>query len=175
MISKRQNVFETNSSSTHSLTLVSRSHKNMYSLSEGGYLEAGFGDYYSECTYEDYYTVEDKLRFVLTLLASFYYEVKLHENVKKTGKWHSVEYTTQKELKSLPEFQEIQRLVKIKIPNCKGLRFRKNSFLETGEVAGGMDTHHHQECHNLSSYLKKNGITLEQLLFSPNIEISMNR
>jgi hypothetical protein len=53
--------------------------------------------------------------------------------------------------------------------------FSKNSFLETGEVAGGMDTHHYQECHNLSSYLKKNGITLEQLLFSPNIEISMNR
>ena len=37
-----------------------------------------------------------------------------------------------------------------------------------------MDTHHHQECNNLKMYLKKNGITLEQFLFSPNIVIQMN-
>ena len=174
MKSIRQNVFETNSSSTHSLTLVSRSHKNMYSLSENGYLEAGFGDYYSECTYEDYYTVEDKLRFVLTLLASFYYEHKRNEYFKRTNKWQYIEYTTQKELKSMEEFKEIQKLVKKNIPNCKGLRFRKNSFNEKGEVVGGLDTHHHHECNNLNSYLKKNGITLEQFLFSPNIVIQMN-
>ena len=174
MKSIRKSTFETNSSSTHSLTLVQKCGKNSYSLSENGYLEAGFDDYYSEYTYEVYSTVEDKIKFLLTLLASFYYEGKLQENFNKTGKWRRVEYTTQKELKSMPEFKEIQKLVKKNIPNCKGLRFKKNSFLETGEVSGGIDSHHHHECSNLNSYLKKNGVTLEQFLFSPHIVIQMN-
>lgn len=174
MKSIRKSVFETNSSSTHSLTLVQKSSKNMYTLSENGYLEAGFDDYFSECSYDVYSTVEEKLRFLLTLLASFYYEYKRNEHFKQTGKWLYGQYTTQKELKSMEEFKEIQKLVKKNIPNCKGLRFRKNSFNENGEVAGGIDTHHHHECHNLNSYLKKNGITLEQFLFSPHIVIQMN-
>ena len=174
MKSVRESTFETNSSSTHSLTLVQKCGKNNYTLSENGYLEAGFDDYYSECSYEVYSTVEEKLRFLLTLLASFYYEMKLKENYNKTGKWYRVEYTTQKELKSMDEFKEIQKLVKKNIPDCKGLRFRKNSFNEKGEVTGGIDSHHHHECSNLKSYLKKNGITLEQFLFSPHIVIQMN-
>ena len=80
MISIRKSVFETNSSSTHSLTLVQKSSKNMYTLSENGYLEAGFDDYFSECSYDVYSTVEEKLRFLLTLLASFYYEYKRNEH-----------------------------------------------------------------------------------------------
>ena len=51
MVSIRKYVFETNSSSTHSLTLVSKSTKNMYSLTDTGYLEAGFDDYFSEAAY----------------------------------------------------------------------------------------------------------------------------
>ncbi len=146
----------------------------MYTLSESGYLEAGFDEYYSEFYYDTYSTVEEKLRFLLTLLSSFYYGFKQNEAFKKTGRWVNVQYTTQKELKSLPEFKEIQKLVKKNIPNCKGLRFRKNSFLVSGEVSGGMDSHHHQDCSNLQSYLKKNNVTLEQFLFSPNIIIQMN-
>ena len=175
MKSIRNSVFETNSSSTHSLTLVQKSSKNIYTLSENGYLEAGFDDYFSEFSYDVYSTVEEKLRFLLTLLASFYYEYKRNEYFKQTGKWIYGQYTTQKELKSMEEFKEIQRLVKKNIRGCKGLRFRKNSFDEKGEVTGGIDTHHHQECHNLKSYLQKNGVTLEQFLFSPNIVIQMNR
>ena len=174
MVSIRKYVFETNSSSTHSLTLVSKSTKNMYSLTDTGYLEAGFDDYFSEYSYDVYSTVEEKLRFLLTLLTSFYYEYKRNEYYKQTGKWLYGKYTTQKELKSMEEFKEIQRLVKKNIPGCKGLRFRKNSFNENGEVSGGIDSHHHQECHNLKSYLNKNGISLEQFLFSPNIVIQMN-
>ena len=66
MKSIRNNVFETNSSSTHSLTFVSKGSKIKYKLSESGYLEAGFDDYILESTYECYTTVEEKLRFVLT-------------------------------------------------------------------------------------------------------------
>lgn len=175
MKSIRQNVFETNSSSTHSLTFTGSYNRKIYKLSENGYLEAGFDNYFSECTYDTYYTVEDKLRFLLTLISSFYYEKKYREYYDKNKVWRHIEYTTQKELKSTEEFKEIQALVKQKIKGCKGLRFRRDSFLETGEVNGGVDTHHHQECSNLKMYLKKNGITLEQFLFSPNIVIQMNR
>ena len=175
MKSIRNNVFETNSSSTHSLTFVSKGSKIKYKLSESGYLEAGFDDYILESTYECYTTVEEKLRFVLTLLASFYYEYKVKSHYQKTGKFGYVGYTTKKELQSLDDYKEILRLVQEKIPNCKGLRFRKHSFDENGVVLGSMDTHHLQDCHSLHEYLKKNNVTLEQLLFSPRIAIQMNR
>ena len=175
MKSIRNNVFETNSSSTHSLTFVSKGSKIKYKLSESGYLEAGFDDYILESTYECYTTVEEKLRFVLTLLAGFYYEYKVKSHYQKTGKFGYVGYTTKKELQSLDDYKEILKLVQEKIPNCKGLRFRKHSFNENGVVKGCMDTHHHQDCNSLKSYLKKNNITLEQLLFSPHIVIQMNR
>ena len=73
------------------------------------------------------------------------------------------------------EFIEIRTLCCQKIPQCRGMRFVPNSFTGEGYVNGGMDSHHYEGCKYLSEYLRKNQITLEQFLFSPNIVISMNR
>lgn len=166
----RNGTFETNSSSTHSVCFNEKNRRNKYTLTQTGYLDVTFDEYYTESDYSEYSTINDKLTFTLTLLACFYYEKKYRGNPLS----FTTPFTTKKELQSMPEYQEIVRLVQEKIPNCKGLRFKKYSFDEKGTCMAGMDSHHLQEARTMQEYLKKNQVTLEQLVFSPSIVIRMN-
>lgn len=167
----RKNTFETNSSSTHSLVLVTQARPNEYHLTKSGYIMTGFGSYYTETDYSEYESFEDKLKFVLTLLTAFHFNNKLKSNFEKTG--YYTQYTTKKELESIPEYQEIIELVKKNIPNCKGIKFEKNAFDEENICVGGMEAHHIKGVENMQEYLKKNNVTIEDLIFNPNIKIIM--
>ena len=64
----RNNTFETNSSSTHSLNYISSNRKNYFDLTPRGYVACGFDEYFSESDKSVYYTFHDKLVFLLTML-----------------------------------------------------------------------------------------------------------
>lgn len=168
----RNGIFETNSSSTHSIIFNSKNVKIEYNLSESGYIEGSFGDYCSSLTNNIYTTVEEKLRFLLTLLAAIQYERKWKTNFQTPI--YLREFTTKKELHSMAEYKEIVKLVKRKIPNCKGIRFRRNSFDEKGICMGSMDFHHLPLSLSLEDYLRNNSVTLEDFLFNPHVVICMN-
>lgn len=172
----RNAVFETNSSSTHTLVIDMTNSKPKYTLTDKGYLLVNFEDYYYECKYPTFYTVNDKINFVFTMLMSFIFEKKWIDNVKKGVNNHSsYPYVTRNDFMKDKYVQEIQNLVINKLPNCKGIRFKKGSFDNEGHATGGMDEHHFQGCHSFEEYLKKSGVSLENLILNPNILICMNR
>ncbi len=165
MITVRRSTFETNSSSTHSLNFISSKRKNYYDLTPRGYVACGFDEYFSESDKSVYYTFHDKLVFLLTMLK----EIKADRENYKYAQVPREDFIKDK------EFIEIRTLCCQRIPNCRGMRFVPRSFTEKGYVNGGMDSHHYEGCRYLSDYLKRNQVTLEQFLFSPNIVVCMNQ
>ena len=176
MISIRKSVFETNSSSTHSLTYGNTPiQENYYHLTDSGYVLVEFGNYYFEFDKVVYNDLNSKLNFIMTLI----YEFEL-------WKIHQIDYritnVPKEEFKKNKYVQEINNILRnSNIPNCKGIRFKKNIFkgeepdtIYRGSPSFGLDTHHFQECNTFEQYLRKNSITLERLLLDPKIGIAMN-
>lgn len=168
----RKNVFETNSSSTHSLTFLNTPVKQYYSLTKSGYIMVGFDDYYLESDYSTYSTLEEKLTFIFSMVASFMYDAKFR-NPALRGSRNSLNVTRDEFMKN-KDVLEIRNILQKNIPNCKGFMFKKHSFNEKNECSGSVDTHHFQNCLYFQAYLKQNHVTLEQLIMSPHLVIQMN-
>lgn len=164
----RLGVFETNSSSTHSICHVNNYAKEYFRLSPAGYVMVEFGYYLSEECNDVYYTLEDKLSFIFSLISYFIYEDNYRKGIRYKG------FTSKKELLDDKNIKAVRELLIKKIPNCKGFKFKRNSFTEDGKSTTWMDDKHLQECNTFDDYLLKNNISLERLILDPSFVIAMN-
>ena len=83
----RNNVFETNSSSQHSLVISEDGlEPSEFTLDENGYIHVGYGSFGKE--YEIYTTQYDKLSYLITLC---YYCTNPHQNTENTYQFKYIE------------------------------------------------------------------------------------
>lgn len=176
----RNETFETNSSSSHSLGIVQqkKGYKN-YTLTDGGYIIVKPEDFWSESDYRIFDTIETKLTLIFAMIATEMYDKKYCE-MRQSGKKELVR-VTKEELLNNKYIREIKEMLKKEIPNCKGFRFAKNSFASKttyytleGNYYGSVDTHHFGDAYTFGEYLEKNHITLHDLVMNPSIVMRMN-
>lgn len=175
----RNNIFETNSSSTHSVSLhnSSKPENLIYDLEAyvdpaDHYIHVPFGEFgwgYDE--YEDSY---NKLQYLLTMIA----ETHRH--------YYNPEYTNNDEFYNLDDFILLESIVCENTPGCKGICLASEITCEvhddiTNEQGdkynwisfsnGYID---HQSCEDyscLADFLEDNGLTIERFLFDENVQL----
>lgn len=163
MVSIRHNIFETNSSSTHSIAMVLS--KNNYSLDylkylndklcEDNYLHIKFRDFHGKTEY--IYGIKDKIAFLLMLdfnqFAGWVYdENQLNEEDRNNYLCYMYEDSS--------IFKLIEGLCIDKIPNCKGIMIDK--------IEGSID-HQTIESYNYGEeFLDSYDVNLEDFLFNDN-------
>ena len=169
----RVGVFETNSSSTHSVS-IGNGEKELLGLYkyeeynllthqyfEDNYIHVTFGEFgWEQKTYNDIIT---KLEYALTMLVCLQHDA---EGIK-----------TIEDFYALPEFQEINQLVANHC-DCDGILIDLSSEAEFG-FKGGYYLEHpgyidHQSCEDygcLDDFLNRYGVTLEQFIFDPNVTL----
>lgn len=157
----RESVFETNSSSTHSVCIRGKDKKielkdfyhELRSYIQGdNYLHVSFGefgwgpDYYSEPI--------NKLSYVLTMIAQ----------LNNLSGWYT-DFTDdylREEIEKTVEFQEVDNFIK-NIYNCAGIYI--DSF------SGYIDHQSYEDYRTLKDFFDDYGTTLEEFIFNPYVEL----
>lgn len=155
----RQGVFETNSSSTHSLTFRGRYSplsKSYLFIENDGFVHVDFGEFgwgYDKLTMQD-----EKLSYLCTMAACADSTMASNEDFYKN-----------------PEFIAINNIIKAKC-NCKGLIIDTLIETYTGSDGascprfdGGID--HQSVYRSLQAFLDDYNVTIEQAIFSDGVEI----
>ena len=156
----RRGVFETNSSSTHSLTVRGKDSalsESYLFVKDDGYVHASFGEF--GWGYDKLFSQEEKLSYLCTMVACTDSKMASNDDFYKN-----------------PEFQAISDMVKEKC-NCKGLLIdseitryvSKDEKSSWPEFDGHID-HESVYC-SLQGFLEDYGVTIEQVIFSPGVEI----
>lgn len=169
----RNNVFETNSSSTHALTLnnfvKADTRKEILNLlNSEGKITIKVIEMYSESDYSVYSSFYDKLRFTVSLMISF----MIYEKRLKVKGWHIS--LTRNEIINHDSFKSLISVLSKRIKGFTGIRFARNTFDENKVIWNPLDEHHLQGCKSFSEYLNKNHMTLEHLLFTPGVVYALN-
>lgn len=180
MKSVRSHVFETNSSSCHSLGIVQQKENyQYYTLTDSGYIKVNADTFYSESDYSIYDTLETKLTLIFAMIASDIYDKRYMEQREK-GVRTPISVTREDMMKN-QYIKEIDEMLRTEIPNCKGFRFARNSFATKttpytvkGSYLGHADGHHFGDARGFGEYLKNNHITLHNLVMNPSIVVKMN-
>lgn len=141
----RNNVFETNSSSTHSISISRRGslEKSNLMIEYDGYIHTHLGEYGWEV--RNYYTQADRLLYLVTMA------------------WEKSDYCNEDDLRSAidrfmetPEFREISDKVG-KYAECSGV------LLEYED--GYIDHQSHEDYGSLNDFLGQNEIDLVEFIF----------
>lgn len=169
----RNNVFETNSSSTHALTLNNFVKADKRSdilglLNSEGKITVRVIEMYSESDDSVYSSFYDKLCFTLSLMICF----MIYEKRFKVKGFHVT--LTRNEIVKHELYKQLITVLHKHIKGFTGLRFARNTFDENKVIWNPLDEHHLQGCKSFSEYLNKNHMTLEHLLFTPGVVYQMN-
>jgi hypothetical protein len=160
MVQIRSGVFETNSSSTHSLVVRGKGRPLsdfFLHLEDDGYVHASFGEF--GWGYDVLYGQDEKLSYLCTMAACADSNMASNDDFYKN-----------------PEFQAINDVIKEKC-GCKGLiidtpitRYvSEDGKTSWPEFDGYID---HQSAYgSLQGFLDDYGVTIEQVVFSPTVEI----
>lgn len=159
----RSGVFETNSSSTHSLTFrrsEGQLSESYLPVGDDGYVHVEFGDF--GWGYDRLWKQEEKLSYLCTMAACADSDMSSNEDFYKN-----------------PEFQAINNVVKERC-GCDGLiidtpitRFAsKDGVYSWPQFDGGID--HQSRYPSLQAFLDDYGVTIEQVIFSCGVEITID-
>ena len=160
----RSGVFETNSSSTHSLTFIGRNNpleKSYLRVRDDGYVHVDFGEF--GWGYDRLRSQGEKLSYLCTLAACADSKMSSNEDFYQN-----------------PGFQAINDVIKEKC-ECKGLiidttitRYvTEDKATSWPEFEGYID---HQSIYaSLQGFLDDYGVTIEQVIFSGGVEIIIDK
>ena len=145
----RYGVWESNSSSTHSVSFSKIKLTNFAAPTpnEDGYLYVDFGNFGWE--YRRYRDPYVKLQYLLTMVAMLY-------------------ETSEEEFYELDDFKMIENAIKNKIQGCEGIRMNNGAFGTYG-IDGYID---HQSCGGFSciwDFLTYYEVSLEDFIFNSDI------
>lgn len=163
----RMNVFETNSSSCHSISINNNNLPEYETLlpSDDGYVHCGFGEFGWEV--EDYADVETKLSYALTMVA---------ETESRRSTWNGIRegFTSEEEFYETEGFRLINEAVK-EVTGCNGVilydgEIWYNDKYDWTEFNGYID---HQssidDYGSLKEFLDYYGLTAERFIFDSNV------
>lgn len=175
----RKNIFETNSSSTHSVAIYGQSNPPMYEYTLGAYIDPAdhylhmkFGEFgwgYDE--YEDDYT---KLQYLLTMIAE-----------TASNDRFNPKFTNLEEFYALDDFILLESIVCEHIEGCKGINIiseitdktyddildKDGNMYHSLEFDGYID---HQSCEDyncLADFLEAWDLSIEEFLFNPHVQL----
>lgn len=173
MVNIRKDIFETNSSSTHALTInnfvkVDKRKEILDLLNSDGKITVKVIEMYSESDYSIYSSFYDKLCFTLSLMISF----MIYEKRGRVKEFHVK--LTRNEIVNHESYKNLIELLSKRIKGFTGLRFSRNTFDENKVIWNPLDEHHLQGCKSFKEYLNKNHMSLEHLLFTPGVVYQMN-
>lgn len=149
----RCGVFETNSSSTHS---VSIKHDHSLPVSEDGYVHVSMGRFGWEIkTYKD---PIDKLSYLLTML------YMKHDDIRLVGWEENAEKMREivKKLSDTEDFKQISDVV-ASHANCKGI------ILDP--VNGYIDHQSHERYRSVQDFLDSYGLGIKQFVFDSGVAV----
>lgn len=161
MFKVRKGLFETNSSSTHSISIRGKKKldkSNLPICSKNNKVEGKFGEFGWEI--ESYTSQETKLSYLLTLIAEI--------NNRKDN------FCSFYELK---DFKDVENVIK-KYCKCDGIdigeepKIRKYKYCNREYLSYDIDGYiDHQSCEyeSLQDFLDYWGVTIEEFIFSPNV------
>ena len=174
----RKNIFETNSSSTHSVSISGDSNPSTYTctldqyVSDDGYLHIKFGEFgwgYDEYT-DDYV----KLQYLLTMIA------ETHKN-----DFYHPGYTSLDEFYDLDDFILLESIICEHVKDCKGIKVESevndsvhNDITDKDgnpchiiEIDGYIDHQSYEDYDCLNDFLDDWDLTIEKFLFNDNVEL----
>ena len=175
----RNSIFETNSSSTHSVSIRGASNPPQYEYTLGAYIDPAdhyihipFGEFgwgYDE--YEDDY---NKLQYLLTMIAETH----------KSNYYHP-DYTSVDEFYNLDDFILLESIVCEHIPGCKGICIaseitdkiyddvtdKEGNPYHSIDINGYIDHQSYENYTCLADFLEDNEITIEEFLFNPYVQL----
>lgn len=157
MKQQRNCVFETNSSSTHAVSIrhpyyISDSY---LTIDHNGYIHTHFGEFGWDLA--SYTEQQEKLQYIVTMIAEV--------NHIDCRRWWGTMDRIRSEMEDLYEWQKLNDLI-IKHCNCKN-----GLYLDEG--SGYID---HQSCNygSIQEFLDEWGCTLEEFIFSPAITLHID-
>ena len=149
----RQNIWETNSSSMHSLQ-INNTHVSNYSglrIDNDGYIHSEFGEF--GWGYDEYYDPREKLSYALTMVAE------------------TEKYTSEDEFYHTAGFNAIENLIVDKL-GCLGVIVDDADIYKTSWGVNHTGYIDHQSCEgygSLQDFLNDYSITLEEFIFSDGV------
>ena len=151
----RENCFETNSSSNHSISV--RNHSIDNPVSKDGYIHCGFGEFgWGYEKYNDFWT---KLAYLLTMVAET-------ENKK---------FVSEEEYYQTDGFQFINNFCKEKFKNCKGIIIEYPNIKATPygwtDFNGYIDHQSYEDYNNVNEFLSEYDIDIETFLLNENVDL----
>ena len=156
----RRGVFETNSSSTHTITIKGENklEKSEFSTDINGKVRAKFGNY--GWAFHPLETQAERLSYLLTMARI---KTGCDEYIWGDG-------TTKKDKRNFEvtrEFQAISDAVARNTPDCTGIRIDIDDYDE-----GELDHQSHEEFNSLEEFLDHCGTTIDEFIFGGDIEIN---
>lgn len=136
----RYRVFETNSSSCHSICI----RKNENAVLHITFGEFGWG-------YEEYNDKTTKLQYILTMAA-------------EVNDWETPE-----DFFNTDDFIEINELIKTKTHFYNGIEFVEDSFDSHNNINGYIDHQSREGYHSIHDFLDWYGVSLEDFIFNPDV------
>ncbi len=124
----RRGVFETNSSSTHSLTWSRKSqmaHSSCLKPNDDGYVEVTFGEF--GWAWDEYNDPIDKLSYIVTMIAENL-EYRMQDNPDEI-------IGTKEEFEQLPDFRKVSEVV-ANYCNCNGITLLNDIDVRTIDYNG---------------------------------------
>lgn len=151
----RRSVFETNSSSTHSISIKKNNaiEENMMQIDDDGYIHAALGEFGWEI--ENYYSQCDRLSYLLTMAA--------HKNGFYI--WCSRDGELTNEIAEFVETDDFKR-----ISDAVGEHARCNGVvLDLSE--GYIDHQSHEDYRTLDDFLNEYGTNITEFIFGDSVVI----
>lgn len=153
----RRSVFETNSSSTHSVSVKCNKglQPNWMTVSEDGYIHASLGDFGWEI--ETYAEQPDKLSYLLTMAYM--------KNPTGEHRW-SDEYSEEKDMERFVETHNFQMISEAiaRYTNCKGVHLD-----QIGD--GYIDHQSHEDYRTTQEFLDEYGLSVIEFVYGRGVKL----
>ena len=160
MIKIRKNVFETNSSSMHSLILHNRKATYNLPVEEDGYIHVELGEY--GWGYKKLRVLYDRLAYALAMVM---------ETEGGVSHWGENSNILGEQFYNSDGFNAINELIKKKY-NCNGIKIDSNG--DEYYPYGYIDHQSYEDYNSLQDFLDDWGVTLEEFLFNENVVVIDN-
>lgn len=151
----RHSVFETNSSSTHSVCIHrNRIEQNTMVVRDDGYIHATLGEFGWEV--KDYYSQEEKLSYLLTMAA--------HKNGLSID-YYGNEEENQKEIDALQETEDFKHISSevAKHAGCNGVVIDYST--------GYIDHQSHEDYCSMGDFLNDYGVSILEFIFGSGVVV----
>ena len=168
MISIRNSVFETNSSSTHSLSIkrntTGKYDRNLHITKNGNIVLFNMDKFDFDWGYAEYCDAYAKLNYLACMAFQCYQEVMGEKGIRKIS-----------DINKIPDIKKLYNFCKKYFSEFKGFTFlKKNLYINDKELisfyfAYGIDHQSYEDFKSMSDFLKCNHISIENFVFNPNV------